>query len=361
MIVTLALVFMSVSGIRAAEIDDYDFSQIDNVMSGTDFDFGETVRLFFSGEVDQSLTGLGQALLDALVSEIAVQKNLIIKIIIIGVAAAVFMNVASAFLKGSISQTGFYITFMLLMGTLMSGYVIAANLVTEAMNSLLEFMEAVVPVYTLSVGFAAGSSSAASFYSMVTILIVIIQKLLCDFIIPMIYIYMVFNFINNITEENIFTRICELLKTVIEWILKALLSCVIGINIIQSMISPVVDSLKTSALGKAAAMIPGVGGVLTSVSGLVLGSGTLIKNSIGMASMIAVVALCFIPVIKAVVMSIGYKLAGALLEPVSDKRISNAVNGIYESIVLLAKTLLYGVVFFLLTMAIVCYSTNRTV
>ena len=80
-----------------------------------------------------------------------------------------------------------------------------------------------------------------------------------------------------------------------------------------------------------------------------------------MASMIAVIVLCFIPVIKAVAMSIGYKFAGAMLEPVSDKRISNAVNGIYESIVLLAKTLLYGVVFFLLTMAIVCYSTNRTV
>ena len=56
-----------------------------------------------------------------------------------------------------------------------------------------------------------------------------------------------------------------------------------------------------------------------------------------------------------------YKVTAAVTEPVSDKRISNAVNGIYESIVLLAKTLLYGVVFFLLTMAIVCYSTNRTV
>ena len=365
-VVILIIAFMAVAAlisirVEAAEPDDYDFSQIDEVMSDTDFDFKETVKLFFSGETDKSITGLGQALLDSLFSELTAQKSLITRIVIIGVAAAVFMNVASAFLKGSIAQTGFYITFMLLMGTLMSGYVIAADLVTDAINSLLEFMEAVVPIYTLSVGFAAGSSSAASFYSIITILIVIIQKLLCDFIIPMIYIYMVFNFINNITEKNVFTRICELLKTVIEWILKALLSCVIGMNIIQSMINPVMDSLKTSALGKAASMIPGVGGVLTSVSGLVLGSGTLIKNSIGMASMIAVIVLCFIPVIKAVAMSIGYKFAGAMLEPVSDKRISNAVNGIYESIVLLAKTLLYGVVFFLLTMAIVCYSTNRTV
>ena len=164
-VVILIIAFMAVAAlisirVEAAEPDDYDFSQIDEVMGNTDFDFKETVKLFFSGETDKSLTGLGQALLDSLFSELAAQKSLITRIVILGVAAAVFMNVASAFLKGSIAQTGFYITFMLLMGTLMSGYVIAADLVTDAMNSLLEFMEAVVPIYTLSVGFAAGSSSA---------------------------------------------------------------------------------------------------------------------------------------------------------------------------------------------------------
>ncbi len=342
-------------------LEYYDFSGIDNVMDDEEFDFGETVRLFFSGDIDTSLTGVGKAILNALFSELSAQRELIIKVIIIGVIAALFTNVATAFLSGNISDTGFYITFMLLMGTLMTGYVVTANLVAEAMDSLLEFMEAIVPVYTLSVGFSTGQSSAAAFYQIISIVIVIIQKLLKDFILPMIYIFMVFNFINNITEGNVFTRICELLKTVIEWILKALLSCVIGINIIQSMINPIMDSIKSSALGKAASMIPGVGGVLTSVSGLVLSSGTLIKNSIGMAAMTAVVVLCFIPVVKVIVMSVGYKLAGAILEPVSDKRIVNSVNGIYESMVLLAKTLLYGIVFFLLTMAIICYSTNQAV
>ena len=342
-------------------IEYYDFSQIEEVMEDEEMDFGELVADFFSGNIDTSLTGIGNAILKALFSELSAQRTLIIKIIIIGVIAAVFTNITTAFLSGNISETGFYITFMLLMGTLMAGYVVTANLVSEAMDKLLEFMEAVVPVYTLSVGFSTGQASAVSFYEVISIVIVLIQKLLKDFILPMIYVYMIFNFINNITEENIFTRICELLKTVIEWILKALLSCVIGINIIQSMINPVIDTIKASALGKAASIIPGVGGVLTSVSGLVLSSGTLIKNSIGMAAMVAVVVICFIPVVKVIVISIGYKFAGAVLEPVSDKRIVNSINGIYESMVLLAKVLLYGVVFFLLTMAIICYSTNQNV
>ena len=70
-VVILIIAFMAVAAlisirVEAAEPDDYDFSQIDEVMGNTDFDFKETVKLFFSGETDKSLTGLGQALLDSL-------------------------------------------------------------------------------------------------------------------------------------------------------------------------------------------------------------------------------------------------------------------------------------------------------
>ena len=79
-VVILIIAFMAVAAlisirVEAAEPDDYDFSQIDEVMGNTDFDFKETVKLFFSGETDKSLTGLGQALLDSLFSELAAQKS----------------------------------------------------------------------------------------------------------------------------------------------------------------------------------------------------------------------------------------------------------------------------------------------
>lgn len=342
------------------ELDYYDFSDIDDIVGReSDFDFEKTVKKFMSGDVNGSLGELGQAVIEVLVGELSAQKTVIFRIIIVGIIAALFTNIATAFLSNDISGTGFYITFIMLMCLLTAGYAVTASMVGAALDRLLELMEAVVPVYVLSLGFSSGTASASAFYQVITIVIVLIQSLLKGFILPLVYIYMVTNLINNVTEGNLFTKVMELIKTAIEWIMKALMSLVIGINIIQSMISPIVDSVKTSSFGKAASMIPGVGGVLTSVSGIILGSGTLIKNAIGMAAMVAIVALCFTPVIKAVIISIGYKAAGAILEPVSDKRIVGAVNGLYESTVLLAKILLYAVVFFLLTLAIICNATNQ--
>ncbi len=343
------------------ELTYYDFDEIEDECESSGFDFEETVKEFINGNVDESFNNLGKEIVNSLTGELIKQRKLVIEVIIIGIAAAVFTNIAASFLSGKTSDTGFYITFMALMSSLCAGYAITCTVVTKALNSLISLMNAIVPVYILSIGFSTGQASAAGFYEIISIVIVLIEKILLTVIIPMIYIYMIISLINNISEQNMLTKACELLKSVIEWVLKALMSFVIGINVIQGMISPIVDGIKTSAIGKAFSIIPGVGGALSSVSGIILGSGTLIKNSIGMASMIAVVTLCFAPVVKTIVMSIAYKAAGALLEPVSDKRITGAISGIYESMLLLTKTLLYAVVFFILTIAIICCTTNSNV
>ena len=343
--------------------DTYDYSDIDRIMKeeDTDFDFGQTVKEIFSADAENSIMKLGKMLVNALVGELSAQKTVIMKIIVIGIIAALFTNIAAAFLSGSTSQTGFYITFMMLMGVLAGGYAVTAQMTAKALERLISLMDAIVPVYVMSVGFASGYASGAGVYQVITIGTAIIQNIMLKIVMPMIYILMMLNFIDSITDGNFLTKACELLKTVINWIMKALVSFVLGLSIVQGMINPVVDSIKTSAVGKAVSAIPGVGGALSSVSGIIMGSGTLIKNSIGVSSMIAIAVVCFIPAVKAAVISLGYKAAGAVLEPVSDKKIVNAVNGIYECTVLLAKLLLYSAVFFILSIAVICNTTNQNV
>lgn len=340
--------------------DYYDYSDIDTMLDECDvpFEFGQTVHDIFTGDTEGGIMAMGKALINTLTKELEAEKVLLVKILVIGIIAALFTNIATAFLSGSTSQTGFYITFMMLMCILAGGYVLTADMTADTVERLLRLMETIVPVYVMSVGFASGVSTGAGVYQVITIVITLIQNVMLNMVMPMIYVYMITNFIDSLTEGNFLSKACELIKTVINWVMKALMSFVIGLSIVQGLISPVVDNIKASALGKAMASIPGVGGALSSVSGIILGSGTLIKNSIGAAAMLAIVAVCLIPAMKAAAVSIGYKAAGAILEPVSDKRIINAVNGVYESTVMLAKLLLDSAVFFILTIAIICSSTN---
>lgn len=345
-----------------SDLSDYDFSDIQEILDeegGVDFE--ETVKQIMSGEDSGGTGKISEIISSTILYELEKEKDVIIKVLLIGLAAAMFSNISGAILNGKISETGFYITYLSLVVALTAGYSVIASMVTRTMELLIELMGAFVPVYIVSIGFSTGSNSAEAFYRVIVVVITLIEKILLKVIIPMIYMYLITNIINNMADGKLFSKTCELIKTIVDWLLKGLLSFVIGINLIRGLINPIVDSIKMGTWGKVLSGIPGIGGALNSVSGIVLASGTLIKNAIGIGGVVAIAGICFVPVIKALIVSLAYKLSGAMLEPVSDKRVVNSINSIYVSIVLLMKTLLYAVVFFLLTIAVICSSTNYNI
>lgn len=343
-------------------IDDYDFSDVEDILykNNSTFNYEDTVKKLVSGDVEGSMEDLGDEIINSIFSEINYQKSSIIKVIIIGIVAALFTNISSVFLNSQISETAFYVTYMLLMTILTASYVVAADIVSSALRTLIEFMNALVPVYIMAISFSAGSSSALAFFEFSVVIIAIVEKIILNVLLPMIYIYMMINLINNITKESILTKAAELVKTIIEWSLKTIMAFVIGINVIQGLICPILDSFKTSTLGRAASVIPGVGNIVNSVAGVIIGAGTIIKNGIGVAALIAIMVICVVPLIKIVIFALSFKAAGAILEPVSDKRVTECVSGMYESAYLLLKTLFNSVVLFLLTIGIVCATTNTS-
>lgn len=342
------------------ELDYFDFSDIQRSISdnGSEFDFGEMVNNLFSGNTDSAFAMMSQKIMDVLCGELIAQREVIGKLLIIGIVAALISNISKSFLSGAVSEMGFYITFIMMLTVLCAGYVVTAKMVYATLEGLIEIMNCIVPVFIMSVAFATGQQSAIAFYQVMMIVIMMIEKILMNFVVPLIYVFMITNFINNVSSNGFLTKFCELIKSLINWLLKSMLGVVIGVNVIRSLINPVVDSIKTTTFGKAVSVIPGIGNVLSSMSGIILGSGTIIKNSIGVASMLAIIVIVFVPVVKTTIISLCYKASGAVLEPISDKRVVNAINGVYESTVLLARVLLYAVAFFVLSLAIVCSSTN---
>ena len=68
--------------------------------------------------------------------------------------------------------------------------------------------------------------------------------------------------LNDLSLEGYLTKFAELIELCVSWSLKTLLACVVGINVIQGMISPAIDSVKRSILTRGAEAIPGVGDAL---------------------------------------------------------------------------------------------------
>ena len=191
---------------------------------------------------------------------------------------------------------------------------------------------------------------------MVLGVIFLIQTLLLKAVIPGIQAYVVIQLINYLHKEDFLSKLAELLKTVLEWSLKTITAVVIGMELIQNMISPALDSLKRDALGKTAAAIPGIGNVVDGATEVALGTAVLIRNCLGATGILVLVILGLPPVIKLAGTVLAYKLLAALLQPVSDKRMTGCLWAMGEGCRLLLKVLLTVELLLLITIAVLAVS-----
>lgn len=191
----------------------------------------------------------------------------------------------------------------------------------------------------MAVSLASGTSSSLMFYGMVLILIYVVEVLVLRLLLPLINVYIMIQVMNYLAGENILSELADLIRKFITWILHTLLGCVIGLNVIQGLLSPTIDTLKRSTLTKAVEAVPGIGNLFGGVTDVLLGTAVLIKNGIGMAGAVILILICSVPVIQMAAMTFLYKFAAAMVQPVSDKRITGCIRSVSEGYRLMMKVL----------------------
>ena len=174
----------------------------------------------------------------------------------------------------------------------------------------------------------------------------------------MINIYIMVRVLGNLTGEDFLSEFADLIRKIVSWALRSLLACVVSVNVIQGLLAPAIDAVRRSALTRTAEALPWVGNAIGGAAEVVLGTAVLIKNGIGMAGAVIAVAICAVPIAQMLLMALMYKLAAALVQPVSDKRITTCISGVSEGYEIMVKVIFTTGALFLLTIAVVAASTS---
>lgn len=321
-------------------------------------DFGETVSQILSGDLSVSADLLKRLCADQITYAFRVNKESLVHMLLIALIAAVFARFADVFQSRQISDISFYILYMLMIALCLNAFRSAAQWTEEGIRLLSDFMKALCPVYFLAVSVAKGSITAAAFYNLILFLIFLIELLIVNFLLPVVHIYMMMKVLNYLSEEEYLSRFTELIETVVSWTLKTLLACVIGLNTIQGLIMPAIDSVKRSAVARGVEAIPGIGDAVSGTAEVVLGTAVVVKNGVGVAGAVICFALCIAPLLQIGIMVLFYKLAAALVQPVADKRLTGCIGGMADGCQLLMRMIFTAGVLFLITIAIVAATTS---
>lgn len=343
-------------------MEQFDFSEIEDMMKeifpDEKLNFKDTVIGLISGEVEFSLDLILDMISDQISYEMRASRSGIIHILLIVIVAALFANFSGMFKSTQVAEISFSMLYMLLITICLNNFRILVTSASENIEQLTGFMEVLGPVYFLAVALATGSATSVSFYHIVLILIYIIELLILSFLLPITQIYMVIRILSELSTEIHLSKFAELLETIVSWSLKTLLAGVVGLNVIQGLLSPAIDSVKRSVLTRGGESIPLIGDAIGGVTEVVLGTAVLIKNGIGVAGMVVCLVICLTPIVQMAVTALMYQLITALIQPISDKRMVNCVGSMADGSKMLLKIILTTSVLFLLTIAVVASTSG---
>lgn len=323
-----------------------------------DISFMDLVTGLIGGDEGENLKAAGSYISNLLFSELRENKQLLVVIVAMAASFALLKNFSTIFKNSYISDLCFVLVYIELMILLMKSFLIMQDLMQSTLGKVVDFMKMLLPVFAMSMVFSNGTNSAAGFYEMTFLVIFVVQWVLLYLLAPLIQIFVVMQFLNYILEGEKFARMCELLEDGIRWGMKIVVTLVMGLNIVQGLIHPAVDRLKMTSWTKTVSMIPGIGNSANAIGEILIGTGMVIKNSVGVAAMLILVILVAIPLVKIFVMSFLYKLASAVLEPITDKRLAGSVNGVFKGSVLAGKLMLTSLFLFFVTIAMITASTS---
>lgn len=323
------------------------------------FDGKEVFSCVMQGKLWDAIKGLGNGITGAIQYQKEELRILFLTIIILGIAAALFSNFADLFKDHQVSDLAFYFVYLLLIAVLLKFFAEAAGMVQEILRGVTTFIRLYIPTYMIVVGSTSGLVSASVYYHLLLAVVYFIEWGYLSVLLPLVYGYVLLTVINGIWMEEKLGLLLELIEKVIGGSIKVTLGIITGFSLLQAMISPVIDSLQSTALKKAMSALPGIGGLTEGMFEMVVGSAVLVKNSIGIYITLVLLVLCGIPILKLALLSCVVKLSAALIGIVSDKRMTGCANRVGDGNLMLLKIVLASVGMFIIQIAIITYTTGR--
>lgn len=324
----------------------------------TSISFRELLVQLAEGDLNEAGRLLWEMVKEQLAGGLYENQSLLFKIAGLAVIGAIFTNFAMAFSKDQVAETGFYLTYTLLMTLLMSSFVMTAAIVTDVLNALTGFMKVLLPTFCVALTMTTGSLLAGAYYELMMLAITIADWAMASVLMKLIQIYILTSLVNHISKEDYLSKLSELLATLIHWSVRTIVGIVLGINIVQTMLLPAIDRAKSTAAYKLISAVPGVGSAMNTAAGAIIGSGVLIRNVLGMGSLIVILIICVMPVVRVTLVLLSYRVVQAVIQPVSDKRLLDGIESITQGVGMLLQVLFGCVLMFILSLAVVCNAAS---
>ncbi len=300
-------------------------------------------------------------ILKVFMGELYLNIKIMLQVIVIVILCGLLTNLQNSFAKGGVSEIAFFTCYIVLIGIMVKSFTNAIILASNAIEDMVFFMQAMIPVLMGLLMSTGSMASAAIFQPVILFFVQLISNTIKSIFIPILSFAIGLTVIDNISSYFHVSKLAIFFKNLSKWALGLMMTVFIGLISIQGLSSSVVDGVgNKTAKFLVGSFIPVIGGVLSDAVDTVLNCSLILKNSVGIAGLIIVVIICLIPIIKILALIIIYRFTTAIIEPVADKRIIKSMSEICDIFTILFSMVLTVALMFFLSITIAVGAGNIT-
>lgn len=316
------------------------------------------IKAFVNGDIPISpeglLTYLGERALGALSGTLVA----LLTVVIIAVINSILSGLTSGFVKKQTIEIVHYVCYALVVSIVMAkvgGIVIECKAFCESVES---FTQGTFPPLITMMSALGGNVSTSIYKPQLAVFSMIIGKVFSKIILPLFIAAIAFCLIGNLSLSVKMDKIQSAIRYCSTLILTAIFGLFMTYLTVAGITGGMVDGVGIKAAKFVlSGYVPILGGYLSQGFDLISAGCVLIKNSIGMIGIIAVIYMILKPILHVTIFSFALKIVASIIQPIGDKRVSDFLYSVSNATKILVTSILgtgFVLIITLLLMIVTC-------
>ncbi len=294
--------------------------------------------------------------------DILINFNFAGQIIVISIIIGVLKNASNSFGETTVSNLAQLICYSAAVALCIGNFRYVYTIGAETITSMTSFMQSIFPIIITLIISLGSIASGALYHPLILASINIVSSLAENIVLPAIFLSAILFLVNSMTENSYIKKLASIIRQFAIIFVGFTVTVFSGITAIQGIISSSADGvLVKTAKFSVDKFIPIIGSYISDSVDLILSCSALIKNALGAVGLLVLILILLLPILKLLSIAAIYKILSILVEPIGIHNVSDSLNEMGNTIIILIVVLLLVAIMFLIMITILINTGNASI
>ncbi len=350
------------------QLEGLDFTDIEDIVNNIgidegnvfgDMNFVEKVKVLISGEFIGDFDNVWDLICGLFFDNILSMLPLVASIIAISILGGLVGNLKPSTNGKSIGNIIHFIIYGLIVVLLSSIIIRMIDLTGNTLQSIKKQIDVIFPILLTMLTAIGGTVSVSLYQPAIAMFSGFIISIFTNFLMPVFITMLILNLVSSLSNTVKLNKLSSFLNSLFKWVVGIVFTVFSSFITIQGLTAGAVDgmSIKTAKF-TIRNSIPLVGNYISDGLFMVLASSNLIKNAVGGAGFLLLLATIISPLIQLILFMLALKFMAGVIEPLGDGKIASFVSNLAKSMTMLIVMIVCVSFMYMILSGLVMCSAN---